>query len=413
MGTSVTFGMGKHCADRQAMEVSSPTLNILAFSLNTDGVPLFKSSSTSFWPVYLVIHNLPPSIRMNSENIILCSVWCGSSKPPMHPLLQPLMKTVHELSTVGVQMSTPAGLKVVRGKLLFGVFDMPAKATVLDMKQFNCEYGCPTCLYPGLRLPNGSWIYQPENTVELRTDKSIRQNAQQAQTNGKAEYGVMRLSVLAPAIGLVEGIPVDYLYSVLEGMTKWLLHAWFDSKKHSEPFYLRRNIKAIDRVLLQQQPPHEFSHPPRSLQAHMNYFKASELRSWLLYYSLPLVLDYQPPLFFHHFVLFVCAVHILLQDSLTTIEITAAEHMINDFLELLPELYGERSCTADSPALSYIPKFVRLWGALWTHSTFGVESKSGHLKGMIHGKCHVLDQLVFAVDVSLTLQMAERSIVRE
>ena len=104
------------------------------------------------------------------------------------------------------------------------------------MKQFNGEYGCPTCLQPGLRLPTGSQIYVPYNTVELRTDNSICQSAQQAQTkfNGETKYGVRGLFVLAPAIGLVEGIPVNYMHAVLEGMTKWLLHAWFDSKKNPQ-----------------------------------------------------------------------------------------------------------------------------------------------------------------------------------
>ena len=37
----------------------------LGLSLSTDGVPVFKSSQDSLWPVYLIINNLPPIIRMN------------------------------------------------------------------------------------------------------------------------------------------------------------------------------------------------------------------------------------------------------------------------------------------------------------------------------------------------------------
>ena len=76
----------------------------LALSINTGGVPLIKSSSTSFWPVYLIVHNLPPSIRMNEENIVLCAVWCGPSKPEMSLLLEPLTKMFEELCTVGIQI---------------------------------------------------------------------------------------------------------------------------------------------------------------------------------------------------------------------------------------------------------------------------------------------------------------------
>ena len=43
--------------------------------INTDGVALFKSSRLKMWPIYLALTNLPPLIRMNMENIIVCG-WC-------------------------------------------------------------------------------------------------------------------------------------------------------------------------------------------------------------------------------------------------------------------------------------------------------------------------------------------------
>ena len=63
----------------------------LALSLSTDGVPIFKSSKVSLWPVYLVVLNLPAKIRTNAENIILCGVWVGPTKPAMKLLLDPLI----------------------------------------------------------------------------------------------------------------------------------------------------------------------------------------------------------------------------------------------------------------------------------------------------------------------------------
>lgn len=55
----------------------------LGLMLSTDGVSLFKSSSADLWPVFLVILNLPPAIRMNAQNIVLAGLWYGSKKPPM------------------------------------------------------------------------------------------------------------------------------------------------------------------------------------------------------------------------------------------------------------------------------------------------------------------------------------------
>lgn len=377
----------------------------LAFSLSTDGVPIFKSSSTSLWPVYLVINNLPPSIRMNSENVITTSLWYGPRKPPIRLLLSPVVKKLEKLATVGITLSTPAGFKTIRGKLQLGVFDLPAKAAVLNMKQFNGEFGCSTCLNPGI-YQNRSRIYMPQK-FSLRTQRGIQSCAASAVSIGESVNGIKGYSVLSSIVDVVDSVPVDYMHAVLEGVTRWLLHRWFDSKHHGEAFYLGRYLKAIDQALIKQCPPNEISRAPRAIELHLNYWKASELRSWLLYYSLPLLLQYLPSLYFHHFALLVCAMHILLQDTLTEIAISAAEQALTDFLNLLPTLYGDNSCTANAHSLSHIPKYVRMWGPLWTHSAFGFENKNGHIKNMFHSKSSITDQLTFAADVIQTLNLVQ------
>ena len=128
----------------------------LALSLNTDGVPLYNSSSWTLWPVFLTILNLPASIRMKVENVLLVGLWYGPSKPPMKMLLEPVLESLRELSISGVVVRTPIGLKTFRAMLVMGVFDLPAKAAVLCAKQYNGEHGCAVCVHPGLRLGNGA-----------------------------------------------------------------------------------------------------------------------------------------------------------------------------------------------------------------------------------------------------------------
>lgn len=96
----------------------------LALALNTDGVPLYKSLPASIWPVYLVVLNLPAHIRMNAENVILCGVWVGPTKP----LMKLLCSYLQQLSTVGISIQTSFGDFTFRAKLVMGVFDLPAKA---------------------------------------------------------------------------------------------------------------------------------------------------------------------------------------------------------------------------------------------------------------------------------------------
>ncbi len=96
----------------------------LALSLFTDGVPLYKSSAVSIWPVYVVLLNLPASVRMNAENVILCGIWNGPGKPVMSILLDPISKSMQALLSVGIQMKSTIG--TLRVKIVMGIFDLPA-----------------------------------------------------------------------------------------------------------------------------------------------------------------------------------------------------------------------------------------------------------------------------------------------
>jgi len=107
----------------------------------------------------------------------------------------------------------------------------------------------------------------------------------------------------------------------------------------------------------------------------------------------------------HHLALLVCSIHILLGDRIEPSQIDAAEQMLIDFYKLLPELYGENSCTHCTHLLFHLTKFVRLWGPLFTHSTFHFEHKHGQLKHLFHGKTQIINQLLFNVDLSITLQL--------
>lgn len=340
---------------------------------------------------------------MKSENVLLCGLWYGPTKPRMSDLLGPVLKNIRRLAFSGLSIMLPAGLRTIRAKIVVGIFDLPAKAAVLCAKQFNGEFGCAVCIHPGLSLGNRGRVYLPQKYAE-RTHQSVMEAATAAQQGNCIVEGVKGISPLAPYMDLVLSVPVDYMHAVLEGVVRMLMNSWFVSTHHREPQYLGLATGRIDAQLLRQRPPLEFSRPPRSIRKHLSYWKASELRNWLLYYSLPILLNHLPSLFWHHYALLVCAIHVLLRAKLTMAEIDAAEQMLADFYSLLPELYGERSCTANAHLLSHLTKYVRLWGPLWTHSAFGYESKNGHIKQFIHNKSDVVRQLLFSVDVSVTLQ---------
>ena len=251
--------------------------------------------------MYLSILNLPPALRMKGDNILLCGLWHGPTKPPMKKLLDPVLQALDQLSVSGIQMRTPDGECRVRAKVVMGLFDLPAKAAVLCMKQFNGVYGCNVCTHPGRQIRSRARVYPFSKTYTERTHESIWLAATDAQRTMHAVKGVKDLSPLAAYMDLVCCIPIDYMHAVLEGVVRMLTKSWFVSHHHREPQYIGRQLPAIDLQLVKQRPPLEFSRVPRSISKDLNYWKASELRYWVLYYALPLLLDHLPREFWHHF----------------------------------------------------------------------------------------------------------------
>ena len=104
---------------------------------------------------------------MNSENIVLAGFWigCKPSTELLELLLKPIFKSVDYLPSSGLHIKTCNDTFHVFVELVMGIFDLPAKAVVLNAKQYNGRYGCSVCVHPGLRLPNNARIYLPRKYV--------------------------------------------------------------------------------------------------------------------------------------------------------------------------------------------------------------------------------------------------------
>lgn len=125
----------------------------------------------------------------------------------------------------------------------------------------------------------------------------------QAERRNEPVYGIKGVSILAKHI-TQKRVPTDYMHAVTEGTTKQFLKCWTDPKNKHLKFYIGNRVKEIDKMLLRIKPPHEFERSPRPISVS-HFWKASKYRSWLLYYSLPILNDILPPDYVHHFALLV------------------------------------------------------------------------------------------------------------
>ena len=195
--------------------------------INTDGISPFKSSRMTIWPIIIAFSNLPPKIRMNKNNLVVVSLWIGLCKPKMEIIFQPLVDLLQKLSHSGIVVDTPLGNHIFKFSPILGIFDLVAKAPILNMTQFNGKNGCPTCLHPGTWI--SSRYYLPGQEYALRTDQLVHEAARDAERNKVVVEGIKGRSVLSDILDLVKCVPIDYMHCVLEGVTKWLVNKWFTS----------------------------------------------------------------------------------------------------------------------------------------------------------------------------------------
>lgn len=71
----------------------------------------------------------------------------------------------------------------------------------------------------------------------------------------------------------------------------------------------------------------------------------SELKSWLLYYSLPVLKGILPLPYYSHYGLLVRSVHILTSDSIKADDLERVEIWLKQFYEQYQDLYGKNTVT--------------------------------------------------------------------
>ena len=140
-----------------------------------------------------------------------------------------------------------------------------------------------------------------------RSDKQLDKHSHEAVTNQETKFGVKGPSWLSvvPDYNVVKGNVVDYMHCVLLGVTKMLLKLWFNSEHSKEMWYCGTKVLEADSRLLQIKPPLTITRTPRSIQQHRAYWKASEYRAWLLFYSVPVMMSILPQEYLVHHMLLV------------------------------------------------------------------------------------------------------------
>lgn len=291
-------------------------------------------------PIQVAINELP--YRLRKENILLTSLWCSWKKPVMDLYLKPFVDDLRDLHENGFDC-LPPGFNApitVRVHNFLAPVDSVERCALQNMHQYNGEFGCSYCLCRGevINVGNGNArIYVGEG--RKRSKSQHERDAIRAVSKETIVQGVKGVSLLMllPVFNVIESFPPEYMHSVLLGVVKLFLNAWFHNP--AGRWYIGTKKDIFNSKLTSIQPPCEVTRTPRSIN-DIKFWKASEFKNFLLYYSMPCLKNLLPTRFYNHWPLLVFAMYIFLSDKITKTHFTQAERALRQFVEQIPCLYG-------------------------------------------------------------------------
>lgn len=398
-------------------EIMKKNENVLILTVSTDGASLQKSNAYSIYPLQFKCEFLPP--RLQVANIIIAAVFYGKNKPDMLKFFAPTCTEINRLQEVGIEVNG----KVFKIFVTCAVFDLPAKASVLQMLQYNGEYACSFCEHPGISI-NGKIKYPNLTTkLPLRTHSSIlrsmeiikRMKNKKINKKTMKTMGLKGIKGVSPLVAfknfdLARSNGIDYLHNYLLGVTKSLLLFYTSPKYNKEPYYINKAGRdLLNKRLISLKLCLFISRKPRSL-LHLKLFKASEYRTLLLY-CLPVCLNgILAPIYIEHLNLLSSALYKLLGKSITESDLADAKSKLNEFIQLYEKYFGESKMTLNAHLLTHISESVKALGPLWSFAMFGFESQNSTLAKYVHGKNNILKEIGLRYMMSKTMKSVENKI---
>ena len=360
--------------------------------LNSDGSPIFKSSTLSIWPVQHILSEIPIEQRIN--NTIVQGLWFGKSKPNMQVFLKPIVENLNELSNTGIECNIAGETRRIKMFTVCCCVDSAARPPMQGLIQYNGAFGCSWCEHPGVYSKDDKCIKYTiaDGNYDLRTKAKAKQDIAQVKETNQTIKGFKYETPLVDLIGfnIINGFVVDYMHNILLGIVRTYAKYW--TSRGNEYSLSKRQIRLVDKVLIKLTPHTQIGRLSRPTK-YIRYWKARECENWLLYYSGPILSQLLPNKYVEHWAKFVEAVHILLQKEISVQDLDIADFLLHEFVFDSENLYGIKSMTYNMHQLLHLAASVRDWGPLWAHNGYPFENGNGQLLQSIHAANGVISQV--------------------
>lgn len=396
---------------------------------HSDGISMSDSSIVSMWPLEFVVVELPPHLRY--KYVIIAGIWIDDCKPTMNEYLKPFVEELETLGTVGFTWTHPRTEVCHTSQVTVPCFcvDAPVRSSLQNSQAFNGRYGCNICeqktkklppepVLPGVQKVKRKRVFTfQENDAKLRTmDRMDTQGRESAAIRKgrpgmpyKPVKGVKGDSLISSIPGCDRSCAVypEYMHLLL-CLLKDFFKLWFEI---DGPWSLKNHRGKINTFLKKIQVPDFVTRIPRSTE-HYSSWKANELRSFLLYFSLIILSECMTERYFQHWMLLVASLNLLLQNSVSPANIARSKIMLRMFCRDFPILYDAKYYTYYMHNLVHLHLVVERHGPLWCNSAFQFESFNGTLAKFVHGTKNQGKELINNVRLAFGVEALKARVQR-
>lgn len=351
-------------------------INEILIDVGIDGLPLYKSSKASIWPILGFI--------VGQKNIpgFIIGVYLGPSHPSSaDDFLKDFVDEVQSLRLNGVLVSE----KNVRKSFNVRLFncDTPAKSFIRTTKHHNALHGCHSC------DQIGSWFQHRTvfmtKSGNLRTDEDILNRVDMDHHNKNYTH---KLNVLELNDFKIDQFPLDVMHLVYLGATKKILRLLSDCNKKMFIDLSEEYIKFRPFI------PKEFCRKPRGFD-ELPRWKATELRLFCLYTGMILLKNVMEENAYEHFLDLCCAIRLLSHpnDFQARSNADTADILLDAFVENFGNFYGIEQISYNIHNMLHLADCVRKHGSLENFSCFKSENFMQELKKKVKKPTQILQQI--------------------
>lgn len=356
---------------------------VLKLFISTDGAPLGKSSAMSMWPI------LCSSVE--TDNVQVVGIFVGENKPrDSNEFFEPLIKEIVYFQMNGLIHNEITYVIKIAGL----IFDTPAKSFALNVKYHSGFNSCTKCKIYGKSIEHTVCFPDEYPEPNLRTDECFH-NFKYSEEFDDDYQKEITIFTQIKNLGLVKCVPLDYMHLVCLGVMRKLLLLWLQGplKNKLSGAQATRISKKLHSFRLSI--PSDFTRKPRTLK-YIKLWKATEFRSFLLYYGAFVLKNELNETAYNHYLMFHVAIHLLANPEAVKnpANIQTAKELLEKFVKLFGDIYGEKYVSYNVHNLKHLSEDVRNFGPLDGFSSFQFENYLCSLKRLIRTGANPLQQLI-------------------